>query len=82
MLTSTRNAQEKCSAVEAVLRGLAPDGGLYMLPEIPFLYDRVRGERNYLVIAQALLTALLPGYSPEEIEACVRGAYDEKFDTP
>ena len=68
--------------MEAVLRGLAPDGGLYMLPEIPFLYDRVRGERNYLVIAQALLTALLPGYSPEEIEACVCGAYDEKFDTP
>lgn len=68
--------------MEAVLRGLAPDGGLYMLPEIPLVYDALRGVREYRAIACRALDALLPGYGAEAIAACVQAAYDEKFDTP
>ncbi len=32
---STRNTAEKISASQAIVRGLAPDGGLYVPEEIP-----------------------------------------------
>ena len=64
-----------------MLRGLAPDGGLYMMDHVPVVYDKVRGERDYRRIASVLMGALLPGYAQEEIDACVSAAYDGKFDT-
>lgn len=53
-----------------------------MLPEIPLIYDALRGVRDYRAIARAVLCALLPGYEAADIAACVGAAYDEKFDTP
>lgn len=76
---STRGRSAGVNAKQAVLRGLAPDGGLYMqtgtLAQFPWqqvLNLDVRG------MASRILQALLPDF--EGMEELVRRAYDGRFD--
>ena len=79
---STRNAQDALSAHEAIIAGLAPDGGLYTPEEISV---SVRPEEildlPYAECAAKIISALFDDYTEDEILACARGAYDSKFDT-
>lgn len=70
------------SDIQAVLRGLAPDGGLYVLPEIEKIdFDwRLCLEKEPLAMAEMILSALLPGY--ENMAELVQLAYEHKFDAP
>lgn len=79
---STRNAQDAITAHEAVIRGLAGDGGLYT-PEsidVKISPESVLND-TYQECAEKIIGALLDDYSQEEIRQCVYGAYDSKFDT-
>ena len=79
---STRNASDAISSHEAVIRGLASDGGLYTPESIDV---RISPEEilndDYRECAIKIIGALLDDYSEEEIRECVYGAYDDKFDT-
>ena len=71
---STRGTEERLTASEAISRGLAPDGGLFVpdtLPqigasELAGLLPLGYGER-----AKCILAAYLPEYSDAELEALV-----------
>ena len=80
LLTSTRSDAISVTAPQAVLTGIAPDGGLYMPRRIPSIYSQIAGERDFRTIARAVLTRMLEEFPEEDIAACVREAYDEKFD--
>ena len=80
-LLSTRGLSAPADAPEAVLRGIAPDGGLYIPDEIPAIPVRELIDSDFCAIAQRVLCAYLPGYTAEEIEGCVRRAYHGTFDT-
>ena len=76
---STRSNEAPLTAKEAIRRGIAPDGGLYVSDalgtvQIP-LVDL--SEMSYLDLAREVLRALLPGFSPAEIDACVSEAYEK-----
>lgn len=78
---STRSSEAPLSAKEAIRRGIAADGGLYVSDElgsvqIP-LVDLT--EMGYLDLAREVLGALLPDYSPAEVAACVSEAYEGAF---
>ena len=79
---SSRNRLESAAPHEAVIRGLASDGGLYT-PE--FLPVHIGPEEiiglPYQDIAAKILGGLMDDYTEEEIRACVTGAYDSKFDS-
>lgn len=81
---STRNPELKATSKEAVLKGLAPDGGLYVWPEL----DEEKADlekvcaQNYQENAEMILSILLPDYTPEEIHDCVSSAYTGTFDVP
>ena len=80
---STRGA-EPVEASVAILRGLAPDGGLYVpetIPALPVELSRL-AELSYQETALAVMEQFLTDYTREELEACIRGAYDEKFEIP
>ena len=80
---STRDRNMKVSAHEAVIKGLADDGGLFSPETIDAVIDPVDLlDKSYQEIAAAVIGAVLDDYSEEEIRACVAGAYDRKFDTP
>lgn len=82
MFYKSTRSDIKASELEAVLQGLAPDGGLYVLPQIDKLgFDwQACLEKSPIEMAQMILSALLPGY--ENMAELVELAYREKFDVP
>ncbi len=77
---STRNADGAVDASQAILSGLAPDGGLYMMDRIPSLDLAQLMQQDVYGMAETILSALLP--SIENMGRLVRQAYDHKFRTP
>lgn len=81
---STRGAGGTVTASEAVLKGLADDGGLFVPERIPKLdvdFDTLKG-MDYAQTAYAVMRLFLTDYTEDELKDCIRKAYDEKFDTP
>ena len=79
---STRGHEKAVTAPEAVLRGIAPDGGLYTPKAVPQIKTEELLNADFKAMAKTILGAYLTGYTQEEIDQCVDLAYDEKFDTP
>ena len=77
---STRNIQDPVSGAQAVLRGLAPDGGLYMPQTVPVFdwQDCLQGSTYDM--ARKILSAFL-GDIPN-METLVDRAYTGKFSHP
>ena len=83
LYVSTRNAEEKVTASQAVLKGLAEHGGLFVPEEIPHLDVSVEklADMSYQETAYEVMKLFLTDYTEEELKKCIRNAYDEKFDT-
>lgn len=79
---STRGQSKAVSSHQAVLDGLAPDGGLYIASQTPspFKVEDFAG-LTYAQSVVKVLSVLLDDYCAKDLEACVEAAYDEKFDT-
>lgn len=80
---STRGGQSGVTASQAILEGLARDGGLFMPDHIPSL-DRSLEElaqMNYQETAYQVMKLFLTDYTEEELRSCIEKAYDSKFDT-
>ena len=79
---STRNENIACSAKEAILQGIADDGGLYVLDEIDKLQLPLEKmmDMNYQQMVEVVFSLLLPDFSVEEIKQCVFEAYTNTFD--
>lgn len=78
---STRDKALQASAKQAVLNGIAPDGGLYVLPELDTVkidLDQIL-QGSYLDNAYTVLSALLPDYTKEELQECIHNAYGNSF---
>ncbi len=81
---STRGSSPAVSSAQAVVDGLAPDGGLYIMApsEIPRLDLKALRSAEYPVLAAKVISALMPDFSEQEALAMARLAYREKFSTP
>ena len=80
---STRNSNLKAAASEAVLKGLAPDGGLFVPERIPALdipMDKLK-DMSYQETAYEVMKLFLTDFTEEELKDCISRAYDSKFDT-
>ncbi len=81
---STRGGIRNIASAEAIKRGLAPDGGLF----VPEAAVRLTPEEiysladmDYMERAVFILRRFLDDYTDEELAECVRGAYGSgKFD--
>ena len=76
---STRNCAAFVDSAQAVLEGLAPDGGLYMPESIPAFDWKKCLEGSAMEMSTAILSALLPDI-PDMAEL-VRRAYTGKFES-
>lgn len=83
MYSSTRNADVKLTASQAILKGLADDGGLFVPERIPELKYSVEelAEMSYQETAYAVMKEFLTDFTEEELKDCINKAYDSKFDT-
>ncbi len=82
--TNTRDSSEKVTASQAILNGLAGNGGLYVPSEIPKLTRSARemAGMSYKEIAYDILSKFLTDFTEDELKQCIERAYDSKFDTP
>lgn len=81
-LFSTRSSAAPVDAAQAILSGLAPDGGLYTPQSFPQFDLTSLQNLSYQELAIKILTPFLTGYSDSEVRKCVESAYSDKFDTP
>lgn len=80
---STRNSELRVTASEAILKGLAPDGGLFVPEKLPVLDVPMRelGKMTYQETAYAVMKQFLTDFTEDELKDCIARAYDGKFDT-
>lgn len=76
---STRSELNAVDSAQAVLEGLAPDGGLYMPQALPAFDWRKCLEGSSLDMATQILSALLPDIP--DMPELVKKAYTGKFET-
>ena len=76
---STRDRNCRCNSAQAVLQGLAPDGGLYMPESIPDFDWKACLQGSSQEMSSAILSAFLPEIP--DMDRLVAGAYSGKFET-
>lgn len=83
LYVSTRNNEEKVTASQAILKGLAANGGLFVPEKIPALDIPVEklAAMTYQETAYEVMKLFLTDFTEEELKLCIQNAYDEKFDT-
>ena len=81
---STRNNNETATASQAILKGLAGQGGLFVPEEIPRLAVSFSSlsRMTYQETAYEVMKLFLTDFTEEELKYCISHAYDKKFDTP
>ena len=80
---STRGADAGTTASQAILKGLASDGGLFVPDKIPSLSENLSSlaQCSYQELAYKVMSKFLTDYTEEELKYCIDSAYDDKFDT-
>ena len=80
---STRDDSVKVTASQAILKGLAADGGLYVPEQIPALDKSFEelSKMSYQEVAYEVMKLMLDDFTEEELKNCINKAYDSKFDT-
>ena len=80
---STRGNGEELTASQAILKGLAEDGGLFVPTSIPVLETSMEelSQKSYQEVAYEVMRRFLTDFTEEELKNCIAKAYDEKFDT-
>ena len=76
---STRNKNLKARATQAVLQGLAPDGGLYVTAELDHFDWQSTLSLTTFQMAAKILGFLLPDF--RDMDQLVQAAYEGKFET-
>ena len=80
---STRNSEKTVTASEAILKGLADDGGLFVpvrIPKLDVTLDELK-DMSYQETAYAVMKQFLTDFTEDELKNCIAKAYDSKFDT-
>ena len=83
LYNSTRNAEKKVTASEAILKGLADDGGLFVqeyIQKLDVTMEELKS-MSYQETAYEVMKQFLTDFTEEELKHCINSAYDSKFDT-
>lgn len=80
---STRSESTRVTASQAILKGLADDGGLFVPEKLPKLSVSMEEltKMDYKQTAYEVMKLFFTDFTEEELKSCIERAYDEKFDT-
>ena len=80
---STRDDSVKVTASQAILKGLADDGGLFVPVSIPKLDVSLEdiSKMTYQETAYEVMKLFFTDFTENELKTCIERAYDSKFDT-
>ncbi len=82
MYKSTRS-DETATASQAILKGLASDGGLFVPVTLPKLSVSIEelSKMTYQEVAYVVMKEFFTDFTEQELKQCINKAYDDKFDT-
>ena len=78
---STRNREEKLTASEVIIKGIAPDGGLYVpevMPQFDLTMMGIMPSCSYQERVAVIIEQFLPEFTEKEIDKAVAAAYNQK----
>lgn len=80
---STRGSERGIYPSEAMIKGIAVDGGLYVPDGIPCIEWKLEDLMNmdYGAVACFIMKKYFSDFENDEIAECVNSAYDDNFDT-
>jgi threonine synthase len=81
---STRSNKEKILSSQAIVNGIAGEGGLYipsLFPKIDKSFGQLK-EMDYRQLAFYIMKKYLTDFDGKELKSCIDSAYDAKFDSP
>ena len=79
---STRSDSNPISSYETIIKGIADDGGLFMLKELPKISIDNIENFNFTDISKLILSNFLIDWSTNEIDFCVKNSFNDiNFDT-
>jgi threonine synthase len=82
---STRSSSPAITSKEAIIKGIAPDNGLYVPSSFPHLGSAAlesSEHESYVSRSTKILRSFLTDFAPAELTAACRAAYSDNFDTP
>ena len=81
---STRGTDGRLTSSEAIIKGIASDGGLYVPEAIPKIDQSLNSlsSMDYRQLALYIISKFFNDFTAEELKYCISKAYDEKFNTP
>lgn len=82
LYSSTRSNGNLVKSSEAILKGLSEDGGLYVPNYVPVLEKSLKelAGMSYQETAYEVMKLFLTDFTQQELEECIKKAYDSKFD--
>jgi len=82
MFISTRNKKEKYSSIEAIINGLANDGGLYV-PEVILPIDNIYNlkDLSYQDLAYEVISHIFSDLDKDVLKDVINNAYSDNFDS-
>ena len=80
---STRGDKKRVLSAEAIIKGIADDGGLFVPETIPQISKNLYKLKStdYKELAFLIMKEFLTDYRQDELKDCISKAYDNKFDT-
>ncbi|MBU4047936.1 pyridoxal-phosphate dependent enzyme, partial [bacterium] len=80
---STRGDKKRVLSAEAIIKGIADDGGLFIPETIPQINKNLYRLKSidYKELAFLIIKKFFTDYRQDELKDCINRAYDNKFDT-
>lgn len=78
---SSRNKYEKCTAKEAIIKGLSKDGGLFVPENFGTEKFDIADFINlsYQEMAYKIMSLFFDDFTKDELETCIKKAYEKNF---
>ena len=79
---STRGLKKEIPSAEAIINGIAKDGGLYVPDEFPKVYDKLKENTNikYEELAFKVINEYFTDIDDAELMGAINDAYNNRFD--
>ena len=79
---STRGLEKEIQSAEAIINGIAKDGGLYVPDEFPKVYDKLKENTNikYEELAFKVINEYFTDIDDAELMGAINDAYNNRFD--
>ncbi|MGG7178698.1 threonine synthase [Clostridium paraputrificum] len=79
---STRGMEKGVDSAEAIVRGIAKDGGLFVPESFPNLYDTLKKEQglSYEGLAFKIIKEYFTDINEEDLVSAINDAYNDRFD--